>query len=129
MHLSPNCCRHYVLFTQMVGVGMQTVVVVLTTCGVSHLFRCPLSFSVVNPSVDNLYSIARESIQRHARNHGSSKEDAFLKVQAEILEMDDIEDFGSDDEKTPSEGNSMVQIMRGAKGKHQQHVQDIIIID
>ena len=54
----------------------------------------PLSipFSVVNPSIDSFYSIARESIQRQAKTHGTSKEDASLKVQAEILEMDDIED-------------------------------------
>lgn len=88
-------------------------------------FRWPVS--VVNPSVDNLYSIARESIQRHAKTPGPSKDDAALKTQAEILEMDDIEDFDSDNEKSTTQDQSTDQA--SLREGPNQPVQDVIVID
>lgn len=84
--------------------------------------------SVVNPSVDNFYSIARESVQRQAKTRGALKEDATLKVQSEILETDDIEDFDSDtDEKATNGGTSTNQLSRQEESK--QRAPDVIVID
>jgi hypothetical protein len=56
--------------------------------------------AVVNPSVDNLYSIARETHAKEARRAPKKQEDVGLQEQARILKTDDIADFDSDEEST-----------------------------
>ena len=54
--------------------------------------------TVVNPSVENFYSVARESTGAQVKYAGPSKETEMLEAQAKILGEDDIEDFDSDEE-------------------------------
>ena len=55
---------------------------------------------VVDPSVDDFFSIIREQNdgKRHSQESQSAQEAASLERQAEILKDDDIADFDSDDE-------------------------------
>ena len=60
----------------------------------------------MNPSVENFYSVARESIENDGRAIAPSQENVALEIQQELLQMDDIQDFDSDSEgyalKAPS---------------------------
>ena len=61
---------------------------------------------MVNPSVENFYSVARESIENDGRGIAPSQANVDLEIQEELLQMDDIQDFDSDSEgyalKAPS---------------------------
>lgn len=64
----------------------------------------------MNPSVDNLYSIAGNTTVGQAALPDPSEEAQALKVQSEILQADDIEDFeDSDDEVTPISATSLAR--------------------
>lgn len=64
-------------------------------------------FSEVDPVVDNLYSIARANANAVKIKSNYQREQAILKEQAAILEVDDIEDFdSSDEEEAKSHSNS-----------------------
>jgi hypothetical protein len=55
-------------------------------------------FAEVNPSVDNLYSLARENVVREERRTTRKEDDKILREQATILEVDDIVDYDSEDD-------------------------------
>ena len=61
----------------------------------------------VNPSVDSLYSVARQSMPRNImKSEEEEKEKAQLQEQAAILQSDDIVDYDSSDEDLPSQRQS-----------------------
>jgi len=67
----------------------------------------------VNPSVENLFSVARETRFLGRANVANKKEDTILREQVAILEMDDIVDSDSEDEAMEKSNQDLV--VRGSK--------------
>lgn len=91
-------------------------------------------FAEVNPSVDNLYSVARENLVSEERHSNREEDDKALKEQTEILEMDDIVDYDSED-STPNHDSKGSHLNHAAASappptmKGPENSQEIIVID
>jgi hypothetical protein len=75
-----------------------------------------IPLKAVNPSLENLYSMAQETRAREEARHTSRRgdESQMLREQAAILEIDDIVDYDSNDENNASNQNPHDRAFRGS---------------